>query len=77
MIYLNYIVQVQDYPALFGQLHDVFLNHDVLFWRMTYHPMVTAVLGVSSASHLFGPFWLWKLNESFFRKIISILGKSE
>jgi len=32
--------------------------------------MVTAVLKVNSPSHFFRPFWLWKLNDPLFKKII-------
>jgi len=72
MICLDYIVQVQDYPPLFGLLHDAFLNSDALFKRMTYHLMITAVFGVNSPSNFFRPLRLWKLNDPFSRRSSSI-----
>ena len=45
MIYLDYVIQIQYYCPIFDKPHNALFKHGAFFKKMTYHLMITAVLG--------------------------------
>jgi len=57
VICLDYCIQIQYYPPLFGQLHNAFLKRDVLFQRVIDHPKIPTIFEVDNPSKFFGSLW--------------------
>jgi len=46
VVCLNYIVQIQYYPSIFGKLYDALFKGDALFERVADHHMIPTILAL-------------------------------